>query len=195
MMTASIVRFARQLVAAAFAIAALFAATNAAAFERQHHLGGGGGLSLLKIDDKSTLDIGAGLGIHYAYGITDQFNLMAEGTTSIVALNEAHGPGVPNTRPGAVDSLAVGISYVFDVIQWVPYAGVLAGGYLLSGGSIGPGSPEPAAGGQLAIGLDYQLSRTFALGVAYRQHFILTHLSTYPMYSTTFLRAEYVWGW
>jgi len=120
MMTASIVRFARQLVAAAFAIAALFAATNAAAFERQHHLGGGGGLSLLKIDDKSTLDIGAGLGIHYAYGITDQFNLMAEGTTSIVALNEAHGPGVPNTRPGAVDSLAVGISYVFDVIQWVP---------------------------------------------------------------------------
>jgi len=186
---------AKAALGVAAAALALLGARSAAAFEHQHHLGGGGGLTLLKIDDKSTLDVGAGLGVHYAYGITDQFNLMAEGTSSIVALNEARGPAIPTTRPGAVDSLALGLSYVFDVTQWVPYAGVLAGGYALSGGSLGPGSVKLGAGAQLAAGLDYQLSRTFALGVAYRQHFIATDLSTYPTYATVFLRAEYVWGW
>ena len=50
-------------------------------------------------------------------------------------------------------------------------------------------------GGEAAIGLDYQLSRHWALGVAVRQHFLFTKMSTYPSYTTAQFRVEYMWGY
>jgi len=148
---------------------------------------------MLKIDDKPTLSVGAGLGLHYAYGLTDQLNLMIEGSSSIVALGEDKGPGVPATRPSGVDVLGAGIGYVLDITRIVPYGGILASGYVLSGGSLE--KPIVVGGGQLALGVDYMLTRSLAVGFAYRQHLLLTQMSTYPSYSTFFLRVEYVWGW
>lgn len=186
---------ARLLLAASFAFtaAAALAGKDARAVERQHHLGLDGGLSMLKIDDKATLSVGGGLGAHYAYGLTDQFNLMIEGSSSIVALGESVGPGFSNRHPSAVDTVGAGVGYVLDITRVVPYGGLLAEGYLLRGGSLD--KPLFAGGGALAIGVDYMLTRNFAIGGAYRQHFLLTQLSTYPSYSTFFLRVEYVWGW
>lgn len=187
-------RFFPAALGAALAIVDLAQPANAEAFERQQHFGIGGGVSMLKVDDKPTLSIGAGGGLHYTYGLSDQFNLVAESTTSIVALNQQQdSPESPRTRPSGVDTLGVGVAYVFDVLRYVPYIGVLPTGYLLTGGTLP--DAKLAFGAAIALGMDYQLERNWAIGVAFRQHMVLSEQSTYPTYSQLFLRAEYVWGW
>jgi hypothetical protein len=184
-------RFAPALAAVLLAGPVLVASGSAQAVEREHHIGVQGGLSLLKIDDKSTLDVGGGGGVHYAYGLSDQFNLMAEGTFNLVALNErAIDASTPGTRPSWVTNVAVGVGYVLDVLTRVPYAGIMVGGYYFGGGTIDGGKLRP--GGQIALGLDYRLNRKLAVGVAFRQHYIS---STYPSFSSFFARFEYTWGW
>lgn len=177
----------------AAAIAFVSAAPEASAVERQHHLGVGGGLAMLKIDDKSTLSVGGTGSLHYAYGLSDAFNLMVEGGYGVVALGEDKGAGIPPTRPSTLGHFGLGAGYVLDVVQWVPYVGALATGYTMSGGSLDKTRIDLGVG--VAAGLDYQLTRSFAVGAAVRQHFILTAMSTYPSYTEALLRAEYVWGW
>jgi hypothetical protein len=173
--------------------AVLASARPSHAFERQHHLGVEGGFGILKVADKDTLDLGGGGQVHYAYGISDAFNFLVEGGYFQVALEEASGQKIPANRPTGVSNLGVGIAYVLDVVRWVPYGGVLADGYLFTGGNLE--KPRFAAGLALALGLDYQISRNFAVGFAFRQHFALSAITDYPSYSQFFLRAEYVWGW
>jgi outer membrane protein with beta-barrel domain len=188
------VRVARTIATAAVLLLALGPARRAEAFERQQHLGIDGGYSLLKIDGKSTVDSGGGFGVHYAYGISDAFNLSVELQHSIVALNQRlDSPSTPHTFPAYASSATVGAQYVFDVLTWVPYAGLLAGPYLMGGGTID--SPKVLFGAQLELGIDYQLSRSFAVGVAYHEHFVLSDMSTYPVFFNVFARVEYVWGW
>ena len=106
------------VVAASFVLALVLAsAKDARAVEHQHHLGLDGGLSMLKIDDKDSLSVGGGVGAHYAYGLTDQFNLMVEGATNVVALGEFVGPGFSTKHPSGVDSLGVGLGYVLDITR------------------------------------------------------------------------------
>lgn len=168
-------------------------AGEAHAVERQHHLGLDPSLSILKVDDKSTVSVGAGLGAHYTYGITDQFNFMVEVNASRVAANqEQDHPDSPRTRPANVAHGLAGVGYVLDVLRWVPYFGVLVGGYHLSGGTLD--SSLLAFGAAVQVGLDYQLSRHWAVGAAGQQHFLLTRMSEYPSYTTVMLRLEYMWG-
>lgn len=183
----------RSALALALGALAFVSPREARAVERQHHLGLSPSLSMLKVDDKSSMSVGVGLGLHYTYGFNDQLNLMVEGNGSVVAADQKQDyAGAPLTRPAEVDHLSAGVGYVIDVLRWVPYVGVLAGGYRLSGGTV-DGSLF-IAGAALAVGLDYQLSRHWALGVAARQHFLLTQMSTYPSYTTVALRFEYMWG-
>lgn len=171
-----------------------FVSSSASAVERQHHLGAGGQLSILSIDDKSTPSIGAGLALHYAYGINDTFNLMLEASSSAVARDQQQDtPETPRTRPAGVDHGAFGVGYVIDVLRWVPYLCALGGVYRLYGGTM----PEALflPGLSLGAGLDYQVSRSIAVGLAGRQHLLLSKLETYPSYTTVLLRAEYMWGW
>ena len=79
-----------RILASTFASVAVVCALSASAreahaIERQHHLGLDPSLSMLKVDDKSSISTGAGLGAHYTYGISDQFNFMAELNGAIVA--------------------------------------------------------------------------------------------------------------
>ncbi len=169
-------------------------APPASAFEKQHHLGLSPALAVLKVNEKSTTSVGAGLSLHYAYGLTDQFNFMVEGGSHVVAANQqVDSPETPATFPARVDHAGVGVGYVLDVLRWVPYFGVLGQGYVLSGGTI----PRAvvAVGVSIAAGLDYQIGRHFAVGLAVRQNFIASELSTYPTYTLAQLRAEYVWGY
>ncbi len=167
---------------------------EARAIERQHHFGLDPSLSLLKVDDKPTLSTGFGIGAHYTYGIDDQFNFMAEANGSIVAADQKQDtPTSPHTRPAQVMHALVGIGYVIDVLRWVPYFGILAGGYRLSGGTLD--NALYIFGGAAQLGLDYQLSRQWAIGVAGQQHFLLTKMSTYPSYTNVMLRFEYMWGY
>jgi hypothetical protein len=176
------------------AIVALLAIPcTASAVENQHHIGLGPSLAILKIDDKSTVDVGAGLGLHYTYGLNDQIQLMAEASSAIVAAKQGQDePTSPHTRPGGVDHVAFGAGYVIDVIRWVPYIGALGSLYRLSGGTLEKSLFIP--GLELGAGIDYQLSRNWAVGLAGRQHMLLTKLSTYPTYTTVLLRVEYMWG-
>ncbi len=168
-------------------------ARRAGAVEHEHHVGIGAGPAALKVDDKGGLMVGAGGALHYAYGLSDAFNFVAEYSTAIVALDATiDSPTTPHTRPSTLDTAGVGAAYVFDVLRWVPYACVMASGSLLHGGTL---DKSLLAGGlQLGLGVDYKFSFSWAAGVAYRQHMLLTKMSTYPTYSQLFLRVEYAWG-
>ena len=180
--------------AAATFTAALCCAGTASAIERQHHAGIGGQLATLIVDDKSTASVGGGLALHYTYGINDTFNLMIEASSSSVAREQFQDtPETPRTRPAGIDHGAFGVGYVIDILQWVPYICVLGGTYRVYGGTL----PEDLylPGLSFGGGLDYQISRSIAVGVAVREHLMLSKLQTYPTYTTVLLRAEYMWGW
>jgi hypothetical protein len=158
-------------------------ANSAGAVEREQHLGidlGGNTLVL----GGSGADTGGSVGAHWIYGLTDQFDLMIEGAWSVEALGG---------HPGSLINAGAGVSYVLDVLQWVPYVGVLAAGYDLMGSKIG--GPKLLPGGVLALGLDYRLNREVELGVAVRENMLLTEVSTYPSFVQVFARLEYTWGW
>ena len=146
---------------------------------------------MLVLSDKP--DVGGGAGGHWAYGLTDAFNLMAEGAWSLAALGEKAQPGTPRTRPASVINAGVGVGYVLDVLQWVPYAGLLAAGFAFGGGTISGVQVLPGA--TIALGLDYRLGRKWAAGFAFRQHLLVTEMSTYPSFTQVFARFEYTWGW
>jgi hypothetical protein len=181
------------LAAGALGVLVALAPRPARALERQHHIGLDPSLSMLKVDDKSSMSVGAGLGLHYTYGINDQFNLMVEMNVSRVAADQQQDfPDSPHTRPADIAYATAGVGYVIDILQFVPYLGVLAGGYRLSGGTLDDALVLPGA--EAALGVDYQLNRHFAIGLAGRQHFLFTKMSTYPTYTTVLLRLEYMWG-
>lgn len=182
----------RGLVASG-ALALLGVAGSAAALEHQHHLGLDPSLSTLKVDDKSSVSVGAGLGVHYTYDFDDQFLVLAEANYSRVAANQQQDfADSPHTRPADVAYGMAGVGYVIDVMRFVPYLAVLGGAYRLSGGTLD--GPLFIAGAEAGVGLDYQITHHFTAGVGGRQHFLLTKMSTYPSYTTIFLRVEYVWG-
>jgi opacity protein-like surface antigen len=184
----------KKTLAALLAVTSLVVPSAASAIERQHHVGVGGQLATLVIDDKSTASVGGGLALHYTYGINDTFNLMVEATSSSVAREQFQDtPETPRTRPAGIDHGAFGVGYVIDILQWVPYLCVLGGTYRVYGGTL----PEDLylPGLSFGAGLDYQLSRSIAIGAGVREHLMISKLQTYPTYTTLFLRAEYMWGW
>jgi hypothetical protein len=183
----------KALAAVAVGLASAALSSPAWAVEHEHHLGVDVGGSMLVIGDKSTNDLGGTTMVHYTYGLSDAFDLMFEGAYSLVALGQtADGPKTPQTYPASVANANVGIGYVFDVLTWVPYAGILVGGYGLSGGTI-PGM-KLMPGVEIALGLDYRVGPSVSVGVAARQH-LLSETDTYPSFTQLLARIEYVWGW
>ena len=183
----------KALAGVAVVLASVALGPAARAVEHEHHLGIDVGGNLLVIGDKSTNDIGGTAMVHYTYGLSDTFDLMAEGGYSVVALDQtADGPRTPKTYPAWIANANVGIGYVFDVLTWVPYAGILVGGYGLSGGTIPKMKFLPGA--EIAAGLDYRLGTSAAVGVAVRQH-LLSETDTYPSFTQVLARFEIVWGW
>ncbi len=178
----------------AAALVAVSAAVGppARAVEREHNLGADLGASVLVVSSKSSPDVGLGAGAHYTYGLTDAFNLMVEGAWSLLAIEYAHGSSTPRNRPGWGANADVGVAYVFDVLTWVPYIGILGGGYTFGGGTL-PGT-KVLAGAAFALGCDYRFSRSLAAGAAIRQH-VVTDPSDYPSLTQVFARLEYTWGW
>jgi len=179
-----------RTLAVACGVALALAPRHAAAFEHQHHLGVDGGVAFISIQDKPTLSVGGGGGVHYAYGLSDAFNLLVEGAFCPVALQEDPEPN--HNRPTMIENFGVGVAYTLDVVRWVPYIGLMASGFTLHGGSVD--GVRGAVGATIAGGIDYQLTRHVALGLAVRQHFMLSDITDYPSYTQIFLRAEWVWG-
>lgn len=165
------------------AIAALvgLAPSSAHAYERQWHFGGGLGYAYAG----DGLASGFGASAHLTYGLTDAFNLLAE---------------VDATYHPSPDALfmnaSVGAAYVIDVLQWVPYVGLMAGGYeTVVTGSCDAGCASTRFGLSVPVGLDYQLSRSAAVGVGARYHLIVTGEPGVTSAVTAFARVEYLWGY
>jgi hypothetical protein len=172
-------------------------ARGAGAVEGEHQLGVNIGIPMLTISDKSTPDIGAAFGIHYGYGITDQFNLLVEAQYALLALGSpapAMGSTTPASTvdPGQLWSADAGLTYVLDVLRWVPYFGAMAGGYLFQGGALPSAVLLP--GVEIVVGLDYLVTPRWAVGFEFNEHFLFTVSSVYTSYSTAFLRTEFRWG-
>jgi hypothetical protein len=168
-------------------LAASLAVTGrAGAVEREHQIGLDAGMPLLLVQrSSSTMLSGASLGLHYTYGLSDAFNLIADGGTSLLFAGRSSMPTLSN-----VD---VGVAYVLDVLTWVPWAGLEAGGYALTSDPGGGTTVFPGAA--LALGVDYRFSRSWAAGVVLRQHWLFTRQSDLPSFSQGLLRVEYTWGW
>lgn len=176
----------RRRLSSSFALVVLCIATTtttAHGFERQWHAGADATWAAVTWHD-STYG-GYGAGAHLAYGLRDDFNALLEvGATS-------HPVWVD--RPSLlVASGSVGVAYTLDVLEWVPYFGLLVGGYHVSGAELGQG--ELKLGFQGTAGMDYRFSRDFAVGAQLRYHTFAGDPFT-AHYMTVSARFEYLWGW
>ena len=153
-----------------------FSSSRAGAFEREWHAGVDLGYASLFGDHSAG---GFGGGAHLVYGLSDTFDALLDVDFSHHA--------AANTD---VMSSGLGIAYTLDVARIVPYAGLMVGGYRLTGDL-----PTTAPGAQIALGIDYQLDRHWAAGLQLRMHTIFASdpVGT-TVYGTTFLRFEYLWG-
>lgn len=159
------------------ALAILVWVSPSHALERQFRLGVDATGATISTPSGSRMGLGGGA--HLAYGVNDWLNLE-------LALAATHhgsdGPTVTSATGAAL--------YALDVIEWVPYFGVFAGGYHFFGDV-----SSTAFGAGLALGLDYQFDPSFSIGAQLRLHEIF---APDPYGSTTFasfgLRAEYLWG-
>ncbi len=188
----------RGVTALAVLLAGGALAGPAGAVERENGLGADVGPAVLVIADKGSPDVGATEGLHYTYGLSDAFNFVASAGWSLVTLDETTGPA----HPTSMTNLNAGVAYVLDVLQWVPWASLELGGYTMQGGTIGGqhlgsvtwSGVKLDAGAAIGLGLDYRLNRSWTVGVAVHQHF-LVDMSTYPSFTQAVARFEYVWGW
>lgn len=184
----------RRGVAIAMLSALLALAAPAGAVERENAIGADAGGAMLVVANKSAPDLGASVGFHYTYGLSDAFNLVADAGWSLVALNEGlTDPTTPRTRPTNVTNADVGLAYVLDVLRWVPWGALEIGGYALDGGTLDGVKGE--IGVAIAVGLDYRLDRSWSVGASGREHLLFTDMSTYPSFMQLVARVEYVWGW
>ena len=192
----------RRGVAWVGALLALSTASPAAqAFERQWHLGGGLGLGGFgKVEGSSVPLSGEGLklpmvGAHAGYGISDVFDVRLELTWGLHSLDGSPEVVDPELEQTHVVSAATGLAYKLDVIEWIPYLGLLVGYYGYCGGpALGSDGLEPGGGSDLGasliLGLDHALSRDVAVGVQLRYHRLLAGED----YFTAQLRVEHTWG-
>jgi hypothetical protein len=169
---------------------ALAVPRTASAYERQQQFGLSAGSTLMSTNGGGS-PFGLNLGLHYTYGFSDALSIVVEADTSIFP--QGSPPKSPPPQPSNVSTGGVGLLYVFDVMRWVPYVGGLAGAGYLGGGYLSQGLVTPDL--QLAVGVDYELTRSWTIGAAYRQHFFVTQMNTYPEFTSLGLRFEYVWGW
>lgn len=168
--------------------AALFAPAQAGAFERQWHSGVGVGYSYFSSGEESLHGVAGGL--HLTYGLTDAWNAMA----SIDA-------GYHPSGGALVFGGALGVGYVVDVLQVVPYVGVLAGPYdvwRVKGACDVANAPlchSVRLDLSIPFGLDYTVTRSVAVGIGGRYHLLFFGPNPVDQMVTAFARAEITWGY
>jgi hypothetical protein len=180
------------LAAAALVSAALaLSPRTARAWERSQGFGADVGMAMLTVNSESP-ELGIAYGLHYSLALTDQFDFVGELGGATVDLHPIVTSTSPTDRPAQMWNVDAGVIYKLDIVQFVPYFGALAGGYLMTGGSLPSSRVLP--GGEVAVGGDYLLSRRWAVGLSIREHFLFTDLGTYPSYLTVTGRVELNWG-
>jgi hypothetical protein len=187
-MPRSMRRLSRLLMALTALAGLLLATSSASAFERQWRSGVSLGYAYFSnVGDEALHGFGGGL--HLSYGLSDVWN------ASITADTTYHPSGDALVVGGAA-----GVSYVIDILQVVPHVGILLGPYDVwrVGGSCGvPNTPlchRFSFGASIPFGLDYTVSRSFAVGIGGRYHLLIASDGAAQMV-TAFARAELTWGY
>ncbi len=165
---------------------ALLLPREARAFQHQWHVGADAGYSALITAPGATLH-GFGGGLHLTYGLSDTLNLLVTGDVTVHPASRDKGLPVDGFVLAGGN---LGVGYVFDILQWVPYVGATAGGYY----AIGPTDSGPRLALAIPFGLDYQISRSFAVGAAGEYKLLLLDALGTSQRISGFLRAEYIWG-
>lgn len=167
---------------ACFTTLASFGVADAAAQEELLHLGaqvGSVSATLPKIQAG-----GYGGGGVVSYGISDAFNLRIHGDVSIHNLPEADSL--------LLGSVAAGGEYLLDVLDWVPYAGVLLGP---SHASLQQAGGQWLLGVEVPFGLGYRLLPEATILGEGRLKWLFFGDETAPTNQLWFsLRFEYVWS-
>jgi hypothetical protein len=143
-------------------------------------------------EDQLSLSFGAG----YAYAASSA--LPKSGALFDVAVSYGFAPeGAvrgrvsyalhPDSEPLHVGSVGLDVLYVIDVVSVVPYFGIGASGV----GRARDGDFDPEAAVQLVAGLDYLVSRAFALELELRPQLLVTQLDDDPIYLGALVAA--VW--
>jgi Outer membrane protein beta-barrel domain len=172
----------------ALAFALLCAAPrDARGYENQWHFGGGVGAATFAKTDSG---LAPALGVHASYDLSDMFDARVE------LLASQH--DFVETESTRFYSVAAGIMYKVDVIEWVPYVG-LTGGYYAFDGRVWPRPLQKhELGISVPLGIDYTFSRSFGVGAQLRYHGFMSDpmssLGDAPFF-TALLRAEYRAGW
>lgn len=189
-------RCLRRLSMAFAALAGLLLATSSAsAFERQWRTGVSLGYAYFSNVTDETLH-GFGGGLHLSYGLSDAWNASITADTAYFPSGDA-----------LILGGAAGVSYVIDILQVVPHVGILVGPYdvwRVSGACDVPNASPPSPpsppchrlslGASIPFGLDYTVSRSFAVGVGGRYHLLIASDGVAQMV-TAFARAELTWGY
>lgn len=178
----------KKSVAVAAVALLTFAATPAQAAKDVKRVGVQGGFAGLSSEGSFA---GYGGGLSFGWSMTDALTLGVNASASSNQVTKTGGRSL-------VTSQAIGITYALDIIQIVPYAGIYAGLYQMSGGGLD--KTQWKGGAQLALGVDYVYSRELTFGLEARAHalpgdFLSEPTNPTPFYQTTFLKAEYTWGW
>jgi len=171
-----------------FAVGCVLAVPRQArAFEREWHLGGGLGATAYP----HYYSLGPALGLNAAYGISDVFDVKVEAQSSYHRYSLGHGAPSEGAEPF---SLAAGLSYKLDILQWIPYGALLVG-YQHVSGKLPLGEPfrRDDALAAIVLGLDYAVTRNFGLGGSVRSDFLFSTPGEGEAV-TVLLRAEYHWG-
>jgi hypothetical protein len=173
----------------ALALAVLSVSPLASGVERESQIGLEAGVPMLVVQHgKSATLSGIGGGLHYTYGISDAFNFVADAGSAAMPWG-ASGASSMST----MSNVDLGLAYVLDVLRWVPWGALEAGGYALTGNPVGGTQVLP--GFAIALGLDYRIDRQWAVGLVLRQHMLFTDASTFPSLTQGLLRVGYTWGW
>ncbi len=154
--------------------------------EGQWHVGGGLGGAAFTSQDSG---YAPAANLQFAYELDDMFDVQLE-------LSAAQFSFIEGTTTRFYGAMA-GVTYKVDVIEWVPDFGLYGGLFSFDG----PVWPAPLKKQELGIavplGLDYSVSRSFAVGAQIRYHGFMSDpmssLSDAP-YFVALLRAEYRWG-
>jgi hypothetical protein len=151
--------------------------------QRQWHAGVDVGYSLGSFAPGDVSGFLAGL--HLAYGVSDAFNLRLQFDMSPYDLPE------PATS-SFVYQVAFGAEYLIDVLEWVPYVGLVSGPAIVvvqDTGQVIDVAIEPL------FGLGYRLSSQFTVGaeVRFRQLFLFAGDTVPAAQFSALGRFEYTW--
>lgn len=139
------------------------------------------GYAVAQVQGRARHGACAALALHY--GLNDSFGLHGNLHYQGLAL-----PGKEATGLFSRTGLGVGASYVFDVLQVVPYLSVTVGATALGGGAL-PWRWNAEA--RLAVGLDWIVRRDFSTGLEIGYGLLVPDFQRFPWALTVSLRLSY----